>query len=530
LAFIGVTPLTPAQLSVSPTLIENRAYPGGIVTFTFNVGNRGENTLRCELDITAMVVLEGGMPVSVEEAPRCCKDWIKLNPEAFDLPPKTGKRIVCRARPPRQTAGGYYAMIRCTGLPDQPDQDEDGRRGGVSATVDLGFRSLIPVLLTVPSGNVQALIEAGVPFFDTAEGGKGYAMHLPVRNRGNIHTRMAGTVEIKSHAGQLVERYDLEAGQGFILPGHERLFTSRSRVNLADGAYVAKICLNAAKRGQPMEKAFPFAVRSGVPEVQEITEDLLAELKKQSAGFIVSPSELQVRLRPGGRRIQAIELSNLTRETLVVKTRLMEWYRRPDSVDLVLDDVPRHKRSGRPFIRIQQPEIELNPLCRRRVPITFVLPEGAEGEQYCALTLDRKDIQLNASPESLARRSVLLCVYAEGTGLSGADISGFETVRDPNGKIIFTVNFNNTGNIGISPDASIVLKNEDGGTVGKCRPSVTCPVVQAGCDGRIIMAWTEVLNPGKYTAELNMKYDRNKPALVNRTELVIPEGMTSGPP
>ena len=52
--------------------------------------------------------------------------------------------------------------------------------------------------------------------------------------------RLGGSVEIRSEAQQLVERFEMKAGRGFVLPMRERLFKSRGRINLPDGIYIAR--------------------------------------------------------------------------------------------------------------------------------------------------------------------------------------------------------------------------------------------------------------------------------------------------
>jgi len=114
-----------------------------------------------------------------------------------------------------------------------------------------------------------------------------------------------------------------------------------------------------------------------------------------------------------------VQLANLTREPLAIRARVLEWYRAPDGKDLVLEADPPHGRSGRELITLREEEIELRPLSRRRVPITISLPPDAEGERYAAVSFDRTDIELEASPEGRARRSVLIGIHAQGTGRRG---------------------------------------------------------------------------------------------------------------
>jgi len=517
-----------AQLSISPNVVEGKAYPGGIWTFTLGVMNVGDEPLACTTAIQSMEVLDSGMPIPVEEAPRSCKEWITSLNQEFTLEPKAGKRVVFRAQPPREVVGGYYALISVDGRPGEASVEQQPR-AGVSASVKFGHRGLVPVLLTIPGANLEAVIDAAKPLISLREDDRGYVLQLPVRNRGNIHARLTGSLEVRSHAGQLVDRCELGAGRGFVLPDHERLLESRSTLKLPDGAYVVQVQLDVERGKRPMRNAFPFAVQSGIPSVQEITPELLAELEKQSAGFIVRPGQLSVALRPGARRAQAIEVTNLTEEPLRLRPTTREWTRLPDGRDLVLESDPAHGRSCRGLVDLGEEVVEIRPLSRRRVPVTVALPSSEVGESYCAILLDREDLQLDESPRGRARRSVMLRVIAEGTAEPKAEIAGLEVVREPNGAVVFTVDVRNTGNQGLVPDVTFHLRDGGGDVVARTRPAVQPALVQAGGEALIDAVYDKVLDPGTYAADVTLRFDPNRPVITARATIEIPSPAEARP-
>ncbi len=329
-------------------------------------------------------------------------------------------------------------------------------------------------------------------------------------------------MEIRSDAKQLLERFELEAGRGFILPENERLFKSRGRMNLPDGLYTAKIRLDVDNSRRPMQNAFPFYVEDGQPVVAELTDEEREQLEQRTAGFAVSTPQVQVELPGGAKRVQGIELVNLTRNTLKVRASPMEWYRTADGQDMVSADVPPHGRSAREFLNLRQSEVQLRPLGRWRLPLMVELPAGATGERYAAVTFDRADVQLDASPRGLARRSATVSILARGTGTREAEVKEFEAKRMPNGALDFVVRFRNKGSVSIDPDATFNLADEDGNPIGKVSPAVRPMPVQAGGEGIVSAQWSRVLDPGRYTAQLTFRFDPNQPPIVQRTELVIP--------
>jgi hypothetical protein len=508
-----------AQLSISPNVVEGRTYPGGVWTFSVGVMNVGNQVLSCTTEVYAMEVLGSGMPVPVDQSPRSCSGWITALNERFELEPKEGKRLLFRVRTPREVSGGYYAVVSLTGRP--PESTVEKGEGGVSASVRFGHRGLVPILITVPGADLRAVIEAAVPGIGRGPNNRGFSIRVPVRNTGNIHARMSGSVEVRSHAGQLVDRLVLSAGRGFVLPDHERLLESDSTLNLPDGAYVAKINLNVEKGRRPMQNAFPFVVRSGVYSMQEITDELLAELDKQSAGFTLSPGMLTIDMPPGARRVSVIEIMNLTRDTLRLIPQGMEWSRLQDGKDLVLEEEPAHGRSGRRFLDLTDEIIEIRPLSRRRLPVIVSLPKGVAGEAYCAVLLEREDLQLDASAAGRVRRSVKMRIQAGETEETSAKITEFEVHRAPNGAVSFIAEIENTGNWSLVPDVTFHLRDGRGNVIARARPTERSQIVQAGGRIRLELEYDKVVDPGAYDADISVRFDPGKPVITKRSKFEI---------
>ena len=111
------------------------------------------------------------------------------------------------------------------------------------------------VMLTAPGPDISARIEAGQPVLQESKS-SGYLVSVPGQ-RGNIHARMGGTVEVRSDAGQMVEQFPLTAGRGFLLPEQERLFESRGN------GQPPRRSLQRARAAQPRRRRRPDA--EGLP-------------------------------------------------------------------------------------------------------------------------------------------------------------------------------------------------------------------------------------------------------------------------
>ncbi len=157
------------QLSLTPTIIELKAYPGGLKTFTLSVKNNGSDPLACTVRLSSLKVF-GGIPSEVDEAPRSCKGWIAAQPETFNLDPQNSQKLICRLTVPEKVVGGYYAIVSCKGVPktvSEPGTVESGHR----ASINFSFRVMQVVMLTVPGPNLQAIINAEKPMIAQGEGG-----------------------------------------------------------------------------------------------------------------------------------------------------------------------------------------------------------------------------------------------------------------------------------------------------------------------------------------------------------------------
>ena len=501
-AILSMCAVAEGQISVAPLILDNiTVFPGSVKSIFLVVGSTGNSTQDCTVSVSGMRIAEGGLPSPADDAPRSCADWITVRPVTFTLSPGQGKRIVLQLRVPKNTVGGYYALISCTATGQETGNAEG--QGRLQAGIRFRYRNLVPVLLAVPGSNMQAIIDGAAPTFSKAPDGDGYTIKLALRNRGNTHARITGSFEIGTESGRSLDKFEMGSGRGLLLPEHERLFESKSNVNLADGVYRAQIRLDLDKSSRPMQKALSFYVEKGQPSVAEISDELRTKLANQSSGFIVAPSQITMSSRPGGRRTEAVEVINLTENELTLMARTGEWLRTISSTDLIPDGAPAHRRSGLNFLTLPKPEVVLPPSGRRRVPLLALIPSNAEGEVYASLYFDRSDRELEQTPQARMRRGATVRIHAEGTGQRKAELAGFEVNRDNKGATIFAVRYRNTGDLSITPETVFIIRKEGSNeTVERIRAKIPLSYVQAGGQGELRQEWATIVEPGKYTAEL----------------------------
>lgn len=511
-----------AQITISPTIIDDSAYRGTSKRISIGLHNSGKEPLACTARPVSFTVTAEGLPVEVESAPRSCAGWMKLTPSEFTLSPGEGKTTIVEIVVPKDAGGGYYGIVSFHGIPQGPA--EMTGEGRVRAGIRFSHKVMAVVMLTVPASEMRAVIEAAQPIVEELPDSHGYRFALPIRNLGNIHTQMGGKVDVMSEDGQKVEQFLLTAGRGYLLPGHERVFRKRGTVNLPDGVYLAKVQLFEAKGAAPMSKAFGFFVDQGVPKVEEISEEVRKRLEGQATGFTVSPAETQFDLRPGARRMDAVTIANLTRETIPLEMKVMEWVRQADGADHVLPGKPEHGRSVVECITLRLDAMQLRPLGKTRIPITLTLPEGFSGEGYAAVVFDRADRELTDAPDQVARRSTRIRALASRTGQAAVELLSFTAQRAPNGVIEFLAPIANRGDMGIFPDVSLSIQNIENTEVGRITlPDLRNSLVQAGAERLIRSEYRKILDPGSYTALLTIRYGDGSHFLSGRASFVVPE-------
>ncbi len=499
------------QFDISPSILEIRSYPSSLAQFDLVARNSGTEPMDCLLAVSGMEVALGGLPSPVEDAARNCAPWIEF-PQglSFQLEPGSVKRILGRLRPPRDAAGGYYAIVSCAAVARRGPLDS-APRAGVQAGVDFRYRTMIPVLLTVISGEMRARVEAAPPLFEAPSAGQGYTLLLPVRNTGNIHTKLTGDVEIRSEAGQVLRRFNLDVGGGYVLPNHERIFPGKEPMLLPNGVYRAIVHLASGETQQPMQRSFSFYVENGKPSSAEISEALREKLAQSAPGFSISPRESLIEARPGGRTMRSVEALNLTREPIRLKASLAEWIRGENGIDAVLDGPAAHGRSALPFLQLPDDEFEIRPLGKLRLPVIVAPPAQTRGERYAAICFEQIGLDMDSSPEARANRSALLRIDARGNAPGEARIENLTQKKLDSGAIAFSCDILNTGETGFIPEFVLALQSAAGASVGRLDPPRNSLFyIQAGRKARIELKWDRILEQGEYSAGATLRFDPSR--------------------
>jgi hypothetical protein len=209
------------RVAISPSFLflEAKADTGGSVEV--QVTNRGDEPLDLSVGVTPYEGIEGE---------RSAMSWISVDPNHLHVEPGEAATVeVHIAIPDREASGGRYAAVAfTTAAPDAGD----GNRG-------ISARLLVPVWLAVEGKGDLTRVPTVERFAPVLEADGRIGFRAAVRNEGNVHTRVAGAVEVGPDGEQPNARLEFQS-RGILPDGTEVLATQGSLPLPAGALYAAE--------------------------------------------------------------------------------------------------------------------------------------------------------------------------------------------------------------------------------------------------------------------------------------------------
>lgn len=248
-------------LEISPVLVELNGEPGKSYTIEIKVRNVTKSDLyfstsiddfgaKDETGMPSIVLSEGSEPLTTS-----MKTWVDDIP-AFNLKSTRDKIIPATIRIPENAEpGGHYGVIRFSGHENADDQ------GNVGLVASAGTLVLVRV-----SGDVKEALE--LTSFEATRDSKAGALFEsgPITfisrftNRGSVHVKPIGQIEIKDGLGNSVEVLPINEAKGNVLPDSTRRFESTLNKSWMFGKYSADISIAYGTTGQAIVRTIDFWV------------------------------------------------------------------------------------------------------------------------------------------------------------------------------------------------------------------------------------------------------------------------------
>jgi hypothetical protein len=459
-----------AQVSIVPLQQEIQVNRGGKKRFQLQVANRGETPLSLSMNLYRMMITEEGLPVATSQPlDWSCAEWTTLTPAAFELGPNEVQTVEGVVTAPEDAAGSYYAFI-AAGFRVPIEPFSFGQENQSQATVELGHGVSSVLMVTVRSSNNTATLvpdsllllprAQSAPGLTYAEGAPPksdvWQVVLSITNTGNIHTQATGEVAIWSEHARQVERADLRAGQGYILPGKKRVFRAEGTRPLNDGVYMIKVVMRT-REGRMLQNSFPYSVING-EAIPGAASEMIRELVRASApAFTLAQHQVHYEVTPGAKRTKGVRLTSYSRDTLRLTSSITNWTLN-DSGKIELN--PTFSYNARPctgWVTVVPDTIVLPPRRSATAKIVVQAPEELDGEYFAGVVFNPPGTRDDLPTELRMARTVLLTATSMQNAKYEAVIESIQTEPVSDLMRVFIVNVGNTGNVHCFADGRLEI-------------------------------------------------------------------------
>ncbi|KAA3613836.1 MAG: hypothetical protein DWQ05_16305 [Calditrichaeota bacterium] len=524
ICFSTINILVAQQIKMGPPIIEFATTPGSQKSFYVNILNQSDIDVQCSIFIKSMILTKQGMPVPVDSSTRSAAKWLSVQgDELFVLKAKENKKIRCSFFPSfRAKPGGYYGMIVCRTIAPQKIV---GRSKNFSTNVNLQFQFSSVVMAIIKGPNLQAHINPEAPIiFGGNRTGKPeqrkWHIEIPVKNDGNIHVVLAGQVRLLSEAGHEIERMDLVAGRGYLLPEQRRTFKGIGKGPLPDGTYIAQVNIGQVEIKKFASERIPFYILNGQVFPGSPNKSDLATLSTTSQGFMLNHSFLENECIAGGKQFKAIKITNITNEPLHIASQVVKWSHDKNgniSFSENLDNI----RSLEKNISISPDSFTIAKNRSKNIKLVISLPANSSGEYFDAIRFNRVGVPIPKSVDLLLSQSVLLATKAKTTEKLSAQFIDLKTQKTPSQGLLFSLHLKNTGNTMIYPHGYISIFDSKNQRVDDPLNFGGDVYILPANERIMEIEFKRFLPAGKYRLELVCEYSQTAKAIQETLEIAV---------
>ena len=218
---------------VVPVKYNLTARPGDVTVREVEIANQGDAPAVVRVAWSDWQMNEAGdlALAPAGSTPNSLQGLVEIEPREFSVPPGESGHVRVTLRMPADGPATRWGVLLSEVRPAQAGTPQLGPR----ATAQLGTTFY---LSRVPAEIVNAEV-VGMSFKAM---GDSVAVSVSVRNAGERHYYVGGTVALKDSTGQGVAAGTLPTG--VVLPGHLRTFRWICAASLAPGRYLASVTLD----------------------------------------------------------------------------------------------------------------------------------------------------------------------------------------------------------------------------------------------------------------------------------------------
>ncbi len=479
-----------AVMQMIPPIQEIEAQRGRATTFTITVNNVGDEGVPSKFVAYDMDISVDGRPEIADSTiadslvtdstsidslkallwQRGCGKWITLEPAEVFIKAHESITLTGTINFPMDADGSYYTMIKGMFVTtDFESEDEKDKQ-----QIKLESQAGVVVLVTIPSSRNRALIYPDTilvyPMGETEDSPvfgsgheTGWSVVLPVKNDGNVHTQVSGSVSFWTAHGTKIETAELRAGKGYVFPGRIRNFKAEGSDFLSDGYFMIRINLRNSM-GMNVTKSFPFAIYEGDVYPGALTDELKDLLRMATPTFRLKRPFFTRDVSAGGSSFMAIQMQNISEDTTLIVPRLADWTLTETGGGLLVTDPNEvSPRSCKSWLEFTEDEFTVPPGRNKSFKMRVNVPQDAAGEYYAAIVFDLDSANLDL-PEEFMNNRMQMIALATTKGIETSvevDSIDIEVLRDPNLTVHrFHFKVHNTGNAHCYVQGNMSLEKE----------------------------------------------------------------------
>ncbi|MFW5981008.1 MAG: hypothetical protein ACOCRU_00370 [bacterium] len=483
--------LNTEAVGVRPLVIDVDMFPGDTKEFEINL-TPSDNDEIINLSFYQPVQLGTGSLTYQEADPDTFQavNWISLEENRVEVPAGENRTVKGTVAVPFDAGASHTVVIMV-------EPETEAAQQGVSFKV----RYAVRLNINIEKSGLRPTAELDSFEFSFDDQGVPTVKSL-FRNTSALHYDVSAEATIRDERGSLVERFPLKtpvAWQGGrdstrIYPGSEVSYTGSISKQLQPGNYELRLFFKYAGGRQIIERH----------DIQ-VEEAFLSEESIESIN--ISPSVLELDLRPGMVSSQPVEVENLSGENKTISIT-------PRDVDInypnsVFNSLDISIRGGQ--------ELELRPYGSKRVVLSIQAPRDLEpGGYYGYLDFADQDSEDSGEVSTL---NIEVLSGADDIESSGEILSLY---HDKSGEEnIFSIEIKNTGDIHFLPEGRLVLKDKEGnidraldleldGNIDKILPGRS----------ELLLILTDEIEAGEYIAEVSLR-DQNRELAREEFEIEI---------
>jgi hypothetical protein len=378
LATVLFAPSGPAQaqgFSVSPIRVEADVPSGRSIDIPFELSN-STDLQAFEMTIRHVDLLqsedgswqfEDTEELFDPDRHQSNREWFSNSNQTVTVGPQQSVDVILSASVPRNARGTSLSALLVT-------SDAQGDTGDA---VRLRFQFLVPIILTISGrparqnidllGLDMQLLQPNAAF---GPGGSARAQALMnVTNMGETYSRVSGNVRVERDEGgnwRLVTNAEIQ-DRG-IIPGSDLFLEAELGRSLPSGNY--RLTGNLQVDGRQLPRMSTEVVFEGDPELDSIAYD---------TSILIDPEVIDVEVRPGASRSQAIKLTNPSDETVQV---LLTPEIPTELENVAIGDLLGTDLSAASWVEVSPASVTLRPNSSRNVRLSARLPDGAPNHPY----------------------------------------------------------------------------------------------------------------------------------------------------